>query len=101
MKLLSINSTLWWGYDLVVNNPLNAEQIQTTCFIESEGGAIRTGVATASSKDVFTKEEGRKRSLKKCISNFPREIRSLIWDEYHSRSGVHQYKKESAVEVTA
>lgn len=101
MKLKSINSHIWWNYNKVVNNPMNLPQIETSCFIESEGGSVRTGKVTTYSGDAFSKEEGRKRSLKKCIENFPRQIRSLIWDEYHSRSGTHLYKKEVQTEAIA
>jgi hypothetical protein len=100
MKLNSINSHIWWKYDVVVNNPLNLEQKETSCFIESEEGNVSTGKVTTYSGDTFCKEEGRKRSLKKCIEKFPRQIRSLIWNEYHSRSGSHAYKKELQLEAT-
>lgn len=99
MKLASINSHVWWNYEEVVNNPMNLPQIKTSCMIESASGSVRSASVTTYSGDTFSKEQGRKLSLKKCIENFPREIRALIWNEYHSRSGVNPYiKKEEKKE---
>lgn len=91
MKLTAINSHVWWQYTEVCNNPMDLLQIRTECSIESASGVIKTAQATTYSGDSFSKEAGRKLTLKRCIVHIPREIRREIWNEYHSRSGTHKY----------
>jgi hypothetical protein len=92
MYLKTINARLRWQYANVCNNPMGLEQIRTTCIIEEEGKTPISAESTTYSGDSFLKSEGRRRTLTKCISMYPREVRARIWHEYHSRSGKHEYQ---------
>lgn len=57
----------------------------TFCFIFAGEKKLATGTAFCSKSDQYTREMGRKVSLKKAMSTFPREVRREIWRQYHER----------------
>jgi len=61
---------------------------RTICRIEKLGGTSEVEATVyCSKKDIFEKDEGRKRSLKRALAlrGFMKQERTLFWDEYHNR----------------
>jgi len=55
------------------------------CSVLLEDMNIGVGVAGCSVRDVFSKEAGRRVSLKRAIETLPRPVRAEIWAGYHGR----------------
>lgn len=60
----------------------------TTCRIsvEQDNPEVMFGTAFCSDRDVFNKEKGRKVSLTKALSFYPKEFRREIWEGYFGRA---------------
>lgn len=54
----------------------------TYCMLLKEGEQIDVGVAGCSLNDNFSKDIGRKLSLKRAIEKLPKKDRTVIWESY-------------------
>ena len=61
-----------WRYD----------DLATICFVRKNTEAIATGWAVCNRTDNFCKDTGRKLSLTRALSGFPRTMRKQFWNEY-------------------
>lgn len=68
--------------------PANPVRGTTQCFIKSRGhNVIAYGFALCSVEDNFCKNTGRKVSLTKALSNFPKNDRAKVWKRYFDARG--------------
>ena len=59
----------------------------TTCVVNQDRVEICKASVTCSKSDTFKKEQGRKRSITKCLDilQLNREERTEFWNQYHNR----------------
>lgn len=65
-----------------VNGSSSISVGNTTCVIELNREPFAESVAYCSSLDKFSKSTGRKISLARALSSFPKEFRTAVWQEY-------------------
>lgn len=72
------------------------EGLYTTCSIFTrDGRLVSSGEAQCSKKDMFSKETGRKVSLKRALesSSFTKEERAAVWEDYRLSRPVPRWGK--------
>lgn len=75
---------VWWQYGtrpVQVGATINVHPT-TTCVVESENGGQVSATISLHHNDKLIKEKARVVSLSRAISEFPRELRSQIWEAY-------------------
>ena len=66
-------------------NPDNQIERGTVCRIFNEAGEqVTYGVANVHPSDNYCKEKGRKISLARAISDWDKDYRTQVWDEYRT-----------------
>lgn len=73
-----------------------SEGLYTTCSIfTKEGVLLSSGEAECSKKDMFSKDTGRKVSLKRALETgpFTKEQRAAVWEDYRLSRPVPRWGK--------